>query len=77
MSPTWVQSMSTEVSPFRSGPKLEQKEKQEKFDDDLKDIFMLGSTTGGKNLGARLRDSELKNVSPNGGWMWLVVSGRE
>ena len=52
MSPTWVQSMSTEVSPFRSCPKLEQQEKQEKFDDDLKDIFMLGSTTGGKNGGA-------------------------
>eukprot|EP00434_Breviolum_minutum_P005592 symbB.v1.2.004931.t1/scaffold285.1/size239547/5 len=53
MSPTWVNaSVSTEVSPFRSSPKLEQQEKQEKFDDDLKEIFMLGSRTGGKRKGA-------------------------
>lgn len=53
MSPTWVNaSVSTEVSPFRSSPKLEQQEKQEKFDDDLKEIFMLGSRTGGKRTGA-------------------------
>jgi len=44
--------VSTEVSPFRSSPKLEQQETQEKFDDDLKEIFMLGSRTGGKRKGA-------------------------
>lgn len=63
MSPTWVNaSVSTEVSPFRSSPKLEQQEKQEKFDDDLKEIFMLGSRTGGKRKGATSGTLSWKNV---------------
>ena len=63
MSPTWVNaSVSTEVSPFRSSPKLEQQEKQEKFDDDLKEIFMLGSRTGGKRKGAASGTLSWKNV---------------
>ena len=72
MSPTWVNaSVSTEVSPFRSSPKLEQQEKQEKFDDDLKEIFMLGSRTGKKKKESDLRDSELKKCQkyPNNAYM--------